>query len=131
MPHTSTSTYLEEVIIEIQRTDADIQGKLPLGATAGRAQHTNHHTTFGNTLHKVELTHAPGKQVGTHLGGHFEGHFLQLLAAVGAVVGRRGRHVHRGGLGHVRNGHQVRGHDQGHRESSLDSRLVPAREGTV
>jgi len=123
--------YLEKVIIEIQRADADIQGKLSLRTAAGRTEHTNHHTTFGNALHKVELTHTPGKQVSAHLGGHLEGHLLQLLATVGAVVGGGGRHVHRGSFRHVGDGHQMRRHDQGHREGCLDSRLVPAGEGTV
>lgn len=123
--------YLEKVIIEIQRADADIQGKLSLGAAAGRTEHANHDTPFGNTLDKVELTHTPSEQVRAHLGGHLEGHLLQLLAAVGAVVGSGGRHVDRRSFGHVRDGHQVRRHDQGHREGCLDGRLVPAGESTV
>jgi hypothetical protein len=117
-------TYVEEVVEEVQRANAHVQGELTLRATSRRRKHTQHHAALGDALHEVKLTHRPSEQVSAHLGGGVEHDFLEHRAAGPGHVGG-------GGLRHVGERSEVRGDDEGDAEGGFDGGFVPAREGAV
>mmetsp|Transcript_2671 Transcript_2671/g.10384 ORF Transcript_2671/g.10384 Transcript_2671/m.10384 type:complete len:407 (+) Transcript_2671:1817-3037(+) len=107
----------EELVVELERADASLQGIRTLRTAAGAAENPADDTTFRLVPDVLVLADAECQQVGAHVGCLQE--CLHALAVLSDL---------RRALRHVRQRREAIWEDQGHHEDGLACGLVPTRE---
>mmetsp|Transcript_2871 Transcript_2871/g.6742 ORF Transcript_2871/g.6742 Transcript_2871/m.6742 type:complete len:259 (-) Transcript_2871:312-1088(-) len=110
----------EEVVVEVERTEAASQSIAAHGGLARAAKDPGQGAAAGLSTHEFKLADAEGEEIGAHLRRWQEG--LSLHASL--------RHLELAGR-HVGEGREVRRVDQGHSEGGLPCGLVPAGKATT